>query len=411
MPVLDAAIVGGGAAGLATAIFAARTRPDLRVGVFDGARVLGAKILISGGGRCNVSNAQVTAADFNGGHAQAIARILRALSVADTVGFFRTMGVALHEEALGKLFPDTHRARTVLDALIGECRLCGVAIHAGCRVIGVRAGPDGFLLDTSAGDVAARRVVLATGGLSLPRTGSDGSGYAIAQRLGHTLVPTTPALVPLLLEGTLHEGLAGVSHDGRLVVAAAGVKPRRIAGRMLWTHVGVSGPAILDASRHLLRHRLQGRTAHLQASLVAPTFERADRLLLQATGERPRSSVAAVLAAHLPAAVAERIASLAHAEGLPLAELRRETRRHVAHLASSLQLPVRESRGYNHAEVTAGGIDLAEIDPRTMASRGCRGLYLVGEVLDVDGRLGGFNFQWAWASARVAGSALAASLA
>jgi predicted Rossmann fold flavoprotein len=407
---LDVAVVGGGAAGLATAIFAAQAHPGLRIAVLDGAVSLGAKILVSGGGRCNVTNRRVDARDFNGGDPRAIARVLRAFPVPETIAFFAALGVPLHEEPRGKLFPDSNRARAVLDALLGDCRHREVRLLTGHRVSAIEAAADGFALATPTGLLHARRVVLATGGQSLPRTGSDGHGYTLARALGHSIVPTTPALVPLLLDGALQEGLSGVSHEARVVVEAPGARRRAFAGPLIWTHLGVSGPAVLDASRHWLRHRLEGRPPRLLLQATATTFEEVDAWLLDMAGARPRATAAGVLAGKLPASVAQRLADLAGAAASPLAQLSREARRALAHALSALPLPVRDSRGYDHAEATAGGVALDEIDPATLQSRRCAGLFVVGEVLDVDGRLGGFNFQWAWASGRVAGRAVAASL-
>src|SRR5688572_29860977 len=192
----DLLIVGGGAAGLATAIFAARADPLLRVRCLDGARRLGAKILVSGGSRCNVTNRHVNASDFWGGGSRAVARVLRAFPEVRTVEFFAELGVALHEEEHGKLFPDSHRARTVLEALIREADHRGVIVQCERRVSDVQRLGGGFLVVTAGETFRAAHVVLATGGLSLPKTGSDGGGYELAARLGHGRVQTTPALVP-----------------------------------------------------------------------------------------------------------------------------------------------------------------------------------------------------------------------
>jgi len=236
-------IVGAGAAGLATAIFAARRGARGPIVAFDGAARLGAKILVSGGARCNVTNRVVTERDFAGGSSSVVRGILRAFPADKAVSFFREIGVPLHEEADGKLFPDSNRARTVLDALLTEARRCGVELRAGQRVHRVTREGEGFRLETARGEVAADKVVLATGGLSLPKTGSDGGGYQTAVALGHSLVPRTPALVPLVLDGDFHATLAGVSHEAELVVRVEGRRPVVRRGSLLWTHFGVSGPS------------------------------------------------------------------------------------------------------------------------------------------------------------------------
>jgi hypothetical protein len=372
---MDLGIVGAGAAGLAAGIFAARR--GARVTIFDGAAKIGAKILISGGGRCNVTNAAVTEKDFWGGSSNVVRRVLKAFPVERTRAFFQELGVSLHEEEDGKLFPDTHSARTVLEALLREAERTGKVLP-GHRVTRVRPG---FPIVTSRGEFRADRVILATGGKSLPKTGSDGGGYALAEALGHSIVPTTPGLDPLLLDGDFHVALSGISHEVELSLGTF-----KVRGPMLWTHFGISGPAALNLSRHW--HRSPGPvTANL---LPGRTFESADRLLQDTPLKRL-----------LPARVAEAVIAR-----LGVNPKLREDRRKLVKALLAWPLPVRGGRGYNYAEVTAGGVPLDEIDPSTMESRKCPGLHLIGEILDVDGRLGGFNFQWAWSSAWVAASSL-----
>lgn len=411
---VDVAIIGAGAAGLAAAIFARRAAPHLRVVVFDGARSPGAKILVSGGSRCNVTNAVVTEHDFNGGRPAIIRKVLRAFPASATVDFFRDLGVTLHEEPLGKLFPDSNRSRDVLEALIRGLAATGAELRAGHRVHDVTRTSeldDGFDVATSQGSFRCGRVVLATGGLSLPKTGSDGGGYAIATQLGHSIVKTTPALVPLCFDrdaGAWHGGLSGVSLPVHLRVVSAGEPATTVDGAMLWTHFGVSGPAVLDASRHWLRHHLEGRAASVRANVIGDTFEAAEARWITNAAARPRQTVVNAIATLVPSAVADAV--VAHAgvnQTRILADLPREERRALLHTLTDWPLPVVGSRGYNYAEVTAGGVDLSEINSATMESRIASGLHFVGEILDVDGRLGGFNFQWAWASAFVMGRGLA----
>lgn len=408
----DVVIVGAGAAGVATAIFCKRHAPRLHVICLDGARRVGAKILVSGGSRCNVTNTVVTDRDFWGGAARVVRSVLRAFPAPRAAAFFAEIGVALHEEDDGKLFPDTGRARTVLDALLGELARVGAELRCGARVTDVRREPGGFVVAAASGQqYDARAVVLATGGRSLPKTGSDGAGYALASRLGHGYVETTPALAPLLLAGDVHARLAGVAHPVRLTIRAEGRRDVALDGPLLWTHVGVSGPVALNASRHWHRARLEGREVEVLLCLCpGETFESLEAWLDEHATARPRALVATVLATRLPAAVAEAWVRAAGVEGITLAHLSRDARRGLIRALLASPLAVRDSRGYNVAEVTAGGIPLDEIDPSRMASRRCNGLYLVGEMLDVDGRIGGFNFQWAWSSGWVAGCAIAREL-
>jgi hypothetical protein len=415
----DVVIVGAGAAGLATAIFTARRSPGLRILLMDGAKTVGAKILVSGGSRCNVTNRSVSERDFWGGSPTFVRHVLRAFPAERAAAFFEELGVALHEEEDGKLFPDSNRSRTVLEALLGEVHRCGVTLRTGARVTALARDTGGFVVGVRDGKaLTARSVVLATGGRSLPKTGSDGSGYQLATALGHTLVAPTPALAPLVLEGTRHQALAGRSHPASLSLRAHGRVVVSLTGSLLWTHFGVSGPVALNLSRHW--HRAQwpsdvsgtsAGTADVGVSLnLAPgeTHQSLDRWFLDQTRDRPLARVATVVAQRLPAAVAEQwLGDLGIEPHQAMAHLPRESRRALVGRLIDIPLQVRDSRGYAYAEVTAGGIEVHEVDHRTMGSRVVPGLYLAGEILDVDGRLGGFNFQWAWSTAWVAGQALA----
>lgn len=404
----DVVVVGAGAAGLATAVFTARLKPGVRVVVLDGAAKIGAKILVSGGGRCNVTHESVGVADFWGGSPNVVRRILAAFSVERTIAFFREIGVALHVEERGKLFPDSNSARTVLDALLAEARRLGVEIRSAHKVVSV-ARREHFQLSTSAGELTARRAVLATGGLSLPKTGSDGLGYRLAASLGHALIATTPGLEPLLLEGDFHAALSGIAHPVQISVRVQGGKPVHLEGPMLWTHFGISGPVALDASRHWQRARLEGAAVTVTANLLPGNdFVALEAKLLQLVQSQPRTNLRNTLSTLLPGKVADAVlARLKLAGDTTLANVSRDDRRALTRALLDWPLPVVGGRGYNFAEVTAGGVPLTEVDPSTLESRHCAGLYFSGEILDVDGRLGGFNFQWAWSSAWVVASALA----
>jgi len=437
----DVVVVGAGAAGLATAIFLRRANPSRSVIVLDGAKKPGAKIVISGGSRCNVTNINVTERDFWGGRSTIVRRILRAFPVDETIAFFREIGVPLHEEGDGKLFPDSNRSRDVLDALLRELSRVGGELRPNRRVVDVVADDEEFAVATTSGDLRAGAVVLATGGKSLPKTGSDGGGLEIARRLGHTIVPTTPALAPLLLadDDAMHRELTGVAHDVELAIRVDGTIAIRLVGAMLWTHFGVSGPVALNASRHWLRAAMDGHAATVTVSFhPGRDFADVDGEWTRLANDHPRMTVHTALARFVPASVASALLRTlrrsvldtreghgpsASARGggapretemdksTPLAHFARDDRRRLVRALVEWPLPITGTRGYGFAEATAGGIDLTEIDPATMESRVRPGLYLVGEMLDVDGRIGGFNFQWAWCTGRVAGKALASGAA
>ena len=385
--------------------------------MLEGARQPGAKILVSGGSRCNVTNTVVSERDFWGGSRTIVRRVLRAFTVEETVLFFRGLGVPLHEEPGGKLFPDSNRSRDVLDALLREVDACGATLLAGHRVHAIDRTGRGFALSTSHGPLEASRVVIATGGQSLPKSGSDGAGYGFAERLGHSLVQTTPGLVPLTMSGdsNFHAQLSGVSHAAEIAVWVDGRIATRLSGSLLWTHFGISRPLALDASRHWLRAQIEGRRGAMFLNVYPGwTFDDFDRHLTWLARTRSRISIEKALAGPsgavrgLPASLVRAVLlELRITFETKLSQLPREARRLLGRAMTERALPVTGSRGYNYAEVTAGGVALTEIDPSTMESRVCRGLYLVGEVLDVDGRIGGFNFQWAWSSARACARGLA----
>ena len=332
----------------------------------------------------------------------------------DAAAFFEEIGVALHEEEDGKLFPDSHRSRTVLDALLAEVSRIGAAIECGERVRDVRQTADGFLAVTESNrEYRARRLVLATGGRSLPKTGSDGCGYEIARRLGHGYVKTTPALAPLVLVGDRHQRLTGVSHRVGLTLKAADGRRTSLEGALLWTHFGASGPVVLNMSRHWHRARLDsGRrdNGRSMCALERPST-RSMRGCSTSNNARPgHMRTPSWLHVSRPRSRTSGPGGPASIVETTMAHLTRDDRRRLVQALLETVVDVRDSRGYTFAEVTAGGVPLDEIDPSTMESRVCPGLHLVGEILDVDGRLGGFNFQWAWSTGWVAGRALARAL-
>ncbi|MDB5329257.1 MAG: putative Oxidoreductase with FAD/NAD(P)-binding domain [Phycisphaerales bacterium] len=498
----DIAIVGAGAAGLAAAIFAGEAAqaaggPRPRILLLDGAKTIGAKILVAGGGRCNVTHDEVRPEDFQAPRT-IVRNVLAAFDAQATVRWMRAMGVELKREDTGKLFPVTDSARTVLDALLRRCDELGVELRREWRVTGierdagdrkdgrgdaetrgrgegdckvqsaersVQSGGEAAAVDSESlapsapqseisnlksaicnppsfpasprprvpasapllpassdapftlrhadGELLASRVILATGGRSLPRTGSDGAGWAIARRMGHTVTDTFPALVPLVLaDGFFHATISGLSHEAELATFVEGKRVDRRTGSLLWTHFGISGPVAMDASRFWVMAHGRKQAAELRCSfLPGESFEQAEKWLIDAAGARPRASVGKLVAERLPQRLAD--ALLRHAgidPARPSGQLSREHRRGLAHALTALPLPVVRDRGWNYAEVTAGGVPVEEVDFRTMASRKVPGLFLAGEILDCDGRIGGFNFQWAWATGYLAGRGAVRSL-
>ncbi len=413
---MNVVIVGAGAAGLTAAIVAAETSAkdghSGRVFLLDGAKQIGAKILVSGGGRCNVTHDIVTAKDFFGNR-HIIRNILASFPVERTIAWFTSLGVDLKRERTGKLFPSTDDARTVLTALLTRARHAGVIVCPGHRVTEVSALSAGFLVRHSHGATQASRIILATGGRSLPRTGSDGFGYRLARGLGHRVTQTVPALVPFVLDRALfHATLSGLSHDVELSTLVDGREVDRRTGSLLWTHFGISGPVVMDASRFWTMATNQGKPVELYGNVVpGKTLDELKEWIIARAAEHPRRSLLRTLSALVPDRLVESLCRHCSCDPQePMAQVSRRDRGRLLSALTRFRFPIERDRGWNFAEVTAGGVPLEEINYRTMESKLVSGLYLIGELLDCDGRIGGFNFQWAWTTGWLAGQSAMRSL-
>ncbi len=392
----DVVIVGAGAAGLMAGIWAARSGADVLL--LDSAKKIGAKILVAGGGRCNVTHDEVDVSAYAGASRNAIRKVLLRFDVPETVAFFAELGVTLKREETGKLFPTTDSARTILDALLAALEQAGGTIQKQARVETIEKIDDYFRVTGDWGHVEARRVILATGGRSLPKSGSDGHGYTLAKNLGHSLTHRIfPALVPLNLpRDHFICSLSGLTLPTTLTVGT-GKKATSFRDSTLCTHFGLSGPAVLDISRYYQAALLEDQTTQLFINWLPDVTSEALDQELQNLG---KASLVRWLAERLPERLAKTLCAEIGVESTPLT---REQRHALVEIVTHDALPITGNRGYNYAEVTAGGVPLTEIQLKHMESRVCTGLYLCGEICDVDGRIGGYNFQWAWASGYVAG--------
>jgi hypothetical protein len=393
----DAVVVGAGAAGLFCAAEAGQR--GLRVLLLDHSARVAEKIRISGGGRCNFTNLETSAAQFVSANPDFCRSALARYTPRDFVALVERHGIAWHEKHKGQLFCDGSSAQ-IVEMLLAECAAGNVERRQPCAVEAVAREGGDFVLVTSSGSLRTRRLVVATGGLSIPKIGASGWGYALARQFGHTVIETRPALVPFVCSGEpwrRFESLSGVSLPVRV---ATGGGRTRFEEDLLFTHRGLSGPAALQISTYwkpgeaLEIDLLPGHAA--AAELVA-----AKRIGAQRVG--------AWLADALPRRLAE--AWLAPSADLGERRLADCRDRDLAELAAGLSrwtvLPA-GTEGYRKAEVTAGGVDTRELDSRSLESRLVPGLYFIGEVVDVTGWLGGYNFQWAWASAAACARTMAA---
>ena len=382
----DVIIIGGGAAGLMCAIESAKRGRS--VAVLEHNERLGKKILISGGGRCNFTNLHVTPENYLSSNPHFAKSALARYTPADFLALVERHGIRWHEKKLGQLFCD-FSSREIVELLAAECEAAGVAIHLNCRVEDI-SKPERFELHTSQGGFSANSIVIATGGLSFPKIGATDFGYRIAKQFSHSLVATRPGLVPLTFapeERAAFAELSGVSIDAEVTAGDA-----QFRENVLFTHRGVSGPAILQISSYFAPG--EGFTINLLPDVDAQDFLLANR--------QSNKELKTLLNQHLPARFAqawcERVAG-----SQPLRSYSAEALADIARKLRAWEVRPADTEGYAKAEVTLGGVNTQELSSKTMESRLVPGLYFIGEVVDVTGWLGGYNFQWAWASGHAAG--------
>jgi predicted Rossmann fold flavoprotein len=395
----DAIVIGGGAAGLMCASVAGQR--GLRVLVVEHANRVGKKILMSGGGRCNFTNTGTTPANFLSANPHFCKSALARYTPAHFVDLVDRHGIAWHEKELGQLFCN-ESSKQIVAMLLAECAAGAVDVRTSCRVDGIDVADDGrYHVRTAQGRFEAPALVVATGGLSIPSMGATGFGYELARRFGHGVLPTRAGLVPLTLTGRPQAQLDGLSGVALPVLATANGATFRNA--MLLTHRGVSGPAILQISSYWQ----PGDDLRLDLLPGEDALER----LRQERQARPAAELRTILADLLPRRFAQRLCETTlapFAPARPVRQVQDPQLRQIASLLSSWPLVASGTEGYRTAEVTLGGVDTDGVSSSTMQSRRVPGLFFIGEVLDVTGWLGGYNFQWAWASGQAAGNALAA---
>ncbi|MBT2748872.1 NAD(P)/FAD-dependent oxidoreductase [Lysobacter sp. ISL-50] len=392
--VYDAVIVGGGAAGMMCALTAGRR--GRRVLLIEHANKVGKKILMSGGGRCNFTNTGTTPGNYLSANPHFCKSALARYTPWDFIAMVERHRIAYHEKELGQLFCD-ESSKLIVKMLVDECAAAGVRIETGCSIerIAHDEGDSGFRLHSARGNIATTSLVIASGGLSIPSMGASGFGYELARRYGHNVLPLRAGLVPLTLSGKHQERLQDLS--GVALPVTARCNGIDFSNQMLITHRGVSGPAILQISSYWQ----PGDDLRLD---LLPGRDALDWLLSQQR-ERPAAELKTVLGETIAKRFAQRLCEV-WLSNKPMKQYNLPELKQIAATLSSWPLIASGTEGYRTAEVTLGGVDTDEVSSSTMQSKRVPGLYFIGEVIDVTGWLGGYNFQWAWASGHAAGLAV-----
>ena len=388
----DLLVIGGGAAGLMCALTAGQR--GKRVLVIEHANRVGKKILMSGGGRCNFTNTGTTPANYLSANPHFCKSALARYTPQHFIELVERHGIAYHEKELGQLFCDDS-SKQIVKLLVDECEWAGVRIETSCSVERVQAVDGGFRLHTSRGTYSAPSLVVASGGLSIPSMGATGFGHELARQFGHTVLPTRAGLVPLTLSGKHQEHFQDLS--GVALPIEASCNGLRFRNFMLLTHRGVSGPSILQISSYWQ----PGDDLRLD---LLPDGD-ALQLLREQQATRPAAELKTVLSDLLPRRFAQRLCEL-WLPNRPMKQFNEPQLRDIASKLQSWPLVASGTEGYRTAEVTLGGVDTDEVSSSTLQSKKIPGLYFIGEVIDVTGWLGGYNFQWAWASGHAAGNAV-----
>lgn len=397
-------IVGGGASGMVAAIAARRMGAE--VTILERNPRIGKKILATGNGRCNYTNINTCTACYHGTDTGFAESALIRFDVAQTIRFFEKLGVAHKVEAGGKVFPMSDQASSVLDVLRYELEAAGIRVICNARVVDIKKENGQFeLIPADGAAVRGDRLILAAGGKAMPATGSDGSGLQLARKLGHTIIDIFPALVPLKLEGGFFKRIAGVKITGTAELLCGQQTAVRDRGDLLFTNYGISGPPILQISRHVGELLHNKRDARLRVTLI-DTIPKED--LRDLLAKRFRNAAGKTVQFSLVGLINKRLIPVLLKEAgiagdSPVKNLSSGDRDRILNILTNWTFRITGTTSWPNAQVTAGGVATAEIDPDTLESRLVKGLYFAGEIVDIDGACGGFNLQWAWSSGYVAG--------
>lgn len=395
-------IIGGGAAGLMAAITASRQGKEVLI--IEKNKLLGRKILVTGNGRCNLTNLNITPDKYYGENTRCLNNIFSRFSSKETMEFFEGLGVRLKTEDGGRVFPMTNQAATVLDLLTEEANQLKVTVNLNECVTGLKPGRDCWEVLTHKNSYQSKSVVITTGGKSYPQLGSTGEGFEIVQKLGHRVIEPRPALVPLELSGSWFHKLQGVKSDAELMLTVQGKTIAAQAGELLFTHYGISGPVVLDLSRLIMDYLSGAGSAVYINFFPGYNTETLSELLSVRWREHPQKTLANSFVGLLPKKLCDVLVAELKLPGEPkVNQLSRKDLLHIAERLTRWAVAVKKSRPFAESMVTAGGVALDEVNARTMESLKAKGLYLAGEILDIDGISGGYNLQFAWSTGYLAG--------
>lgn len=398
-------VIGGGASGMMAAIAARRLGAE--VTILERNQRIGKKLLATGNGRCNYTNINADVKCYHGNDPGFAESALTGFTVDNTIRFFEKLGIERKIEDVGKVFPMSEQASSVLDVIRYELEQLGVNIICEALVRNISAKNDGFIIELENGQVyKGDRVIIAAGGKAMPSSGSDGSGFELAKKLGHKITDIFPVLVQLMLEGSCFKRIEGVKFEGTAEIIHNDKSVAKDRGDILFANYGVSGPPILQISRKAGELLINGQEAHLKIVIMdmmsKEELEMLMRKRLQNAGNKPIdfSLVGLINKRLIPVVLTE--AGINDLK-CPAADLSVQEQKELINVLTDWRFKIRGTKGWTSAQVTAGGVDTTEIDTATMESKITKGLFFCGEIIDIDGKCGGFNLQWAWSSGFVAG--------
>lgn len=397
-------VVGGGASGMIAAIAAKRNGAD--VTVLERNDRVGKKILATGNGRCNYTNINLSNANYHGKNPKFIYSAIGSFDVELTINFFERLGITPFIDEGGKVFPMSLQSSSVLDVLRLEMEELGIRVKVNSYVVDIKKDKD-FIIELEDGErIRATKVIVATGGMAMPVSGSDGNGYTLVKKLGHSIADVFPGLVQLKLEGSIFKSLKGVKFPGMAMLYFKDKLLMKDFGDILFTDYGISGPPILQISRTALEYLNRKKDIKLKVSII---YSKSKEELYEYLNKRfiymkTRTIEEALIGLINKRIIPSILKEINIKKSKKVAEISKEEIINLSEILVSWEFDIIGSKGWKDAQITAGGVSTSEIDNKTMESKKIRGLYIVGELLDIDGDCGGYNLQWAWSSGYIAGT-------